>query len=283
MKVLVSGGNGLLGNCMTRVFREAGHEVDSFGHSALKAGMKALDITNSTEVLETVCNGSYDILINCAADRDPESCLSDPAKAYMLNAVSVEHLAAAANSCGAKLCHISTDYVFDGTKPPYNESDSPNPVNTYGRSKLAGEFAAKEARAHLILRIPALYRTDLSDPKNVVTNFAKAMRANSRLTMDAECVRYYTLADDVAQAAEFLLSKGVEGIVHLTGEEQTTKADFCRMIAGALKIESCEIIDGPTPPSGDRRPENSHLNCDYYKSLGGKPFVTVSEAMKKLF
>lgn len=279
MKVMIAGASGLLGGCMRLVFESEGFEVVAFGHSNLAESMQKLDITDRAEVMRVVGEGKFDWIVNCAADRDPESCLRDPLRAYKINAVAVEYLAEAANASGCKLCHISTDYVFDGQNPPYREEDMPNPINVYGRSKLAGEYAAKEAQSHLILRIPALYRVDLTDNGNVVTKFAQMLRGNATLTLDAECVRYYTLADDVAEAALFLLNNGACGVVHLTGEQKTTKAEFCRMIAGALGIETCEIIDGPTPPSGDRRPGDSHLSSDYYKSLGGSQFTSVDQAL----
>lgn len=267
---------------MRRAFSACGHHVDAFGHTNLCDGMRALDITDRAAVLETVCAGRYDWLINCAADRDPESCLRDPARAYRLNAAAVENLAAAASACSAKLCQISTDYVFDGTNPPYRENCAPNPVNVYGRSKLAGEYAARSTEKHLVLRVPALYRTDLSDERNVVTNFVRQLKERKELTIDSSCVRYYTQAEDVAQAAEFLLSKNICGTVHLTAGEASTKAAFCEMIAHTLDLRGCKIIPDPSPASSERRPADSHLCADLYHSLGGKPFAGISQVLASL-
>lgn len=282
MKILLTGANGLLGRCMLREFTAAGVNITGCGHRELAEGMRALDITDREAVRREVASGGYSHIINCAAERDPESCLRDPERAYRLNAVAVEYLAAAANESGATLCHISTDYVFDGANPPYKEEDCPNPINLYGRSKLAGEFAARGARSHLVLRIPALYRLDLSDPRNCLVGFIRAIKEKERLEQDGSCVRYYTLADEVATATHFLLQTNATGIIHLSSEIATTKADFFRDICKIIGHNPSKIISVAALSGTDRRPENSHLSTTRYLALSGMVFSNTDKTLSLL-
>ena len=282
MKILLTGANGLLGRCMLQEFTAAGIDITGCGHRELTAGMRALDITDCEAVQREIASGRYSHIINCAAERDPESCLRDPERAYRLNAVAVEYLAAAANETGATLCHISTDYVFDGANPPYKEDDCPNPINLYGRSKLAGEFAARCAHAHLILRIPALYRLDLSDPRNCLAGFIRTIKEKERVEQDGCCVRYYTLADEVAAATRFLLLRNTTGIVHLSSQIPTTKADFFRDLCKIIEHNPLKIISIAALSGGDRRPANSHLSTTRYLALNGPTFSDYDKTLSLL-
>lgn len=282
MNVLLTGANGLLGRCVARELEQQGIEYTPLGHTNLPEGMRGVDLTNQQEVLDVVGSEEFTHIINCAANRDPESCKSNPTWAYAINGAAVENLAIAANLNYTTLFHISTDYVFSGDIPPYREEDPPNPINTYGRSKLAGEYAALSAREHLIIRIPALYRTDLSDQANVTTKFAELIRSGKNLELDSECARYYTLADEVAKGIIFLLNNEIKGIIHLSAGELLTKAEFARHIARNINEDEAKIIDSVFYDESDSRPLNSHLDTEYYQSLGGPIFTPASEALEEL-
>lgn len=133
MKVLVTGSGGQLGHDLTGVCEAAGDEVVAVGHGQL-------DVTDRDAVLGAVTTLRPDAVINAAAWTAVDDCESDPDRAWQANALAVRHLADAARRTGAYLCQVSTDYVFDGTKPePYVEWDHPSPASVYGRSKWGGE------------------------------------------------------------------------------------------------------------------------------------------------
>ncbi|WP_282073111.1 SDR family oxidoreductase, partial [Janibacter hoylei] len=100
-----------------------------------------LDLSDSNAVKAYFQEIKPEIVIHCAAERWPDRCADDPDTAWKLNVGSTEFLAKYCSEIGAQLVYISTDYVFDGSAPPYTTDDTPNPVNFYGRSKLAGEEA----------------------------------------------------------------------------------------------------------------------------------------------
>lgn len=281
MKILVTGANGLLGRCVARSLTPA-HAIVAASHSRAEPGQIALDITDREAVDRAVSANAITHIVNCAGFRSPEYCLAHPEEAFRTNALAVEYLAQAADRARALFCQISTDYVFPGTHPPYREDDAPLPVNLYGRTKLAGEFAARMAKRHLILRIPALYRADLSDPRNAATEIAGWLRAGETRSQDAVLVRYFTLADEVADAVRFALERDVTGLLHVSAEQKTTKADFARRIATALGSNPAQVRDGPPPAHEDRRPHDSHLDASLYLRLGGKPFTDIDTALRKI-
>jgi len=257
----------------------ADFDITGTCHSQQDEALEPLSLADRGQVCKLVENGGFTHIIHCAALRSPDYCIEHPLKAYTVNALGVEYLAAAAGNADAHLCYISTDYVFSGTKPPYREDDIPDPINLYGRTKLAGEHAARSTRKHLILRIPALWRTDMLDQRNFATTLAGWLAKSEELLMDSETVRYYTLADEVAGAIRFCLENNSTGTLHLSAEQKTSKADFARKVAAALGMGLELIKDAPPPATGDLRPYDSHLCTDAWKALGGPAFTSIDKAL----
>ncbi len=282
MKILLTGGNGLLGKCFAKEIRNSTHQLTIAGNHDLSNDAIKIDISNYAEAAAALDNKGYTHIINCAADREPDSCLQNPVRAYTINSAGVENLARIANNNKITLCHISTNYVFDGKNPPYREDAITCPVNVYGRSKLAGEQAAQTAAKHLILRIPALYRTDIHDPKNLVCTLEQKLSAGEGISFDNTDSRFYTLADEVAHAGLLLLEKEINGVVHLSAEERTTKAEFARIFARSRGYDANLITGMDKPaPAREKRPEDSNLSAEYFKSLCGYSFTGPTAAFSK--
>ncbi len=283
MKILLTGANGLLGRCFTRELKAYGHEVTIGGNNDLSNDAIKIDITDYANVCSVLDDGDFSHVINCAADRDPESCLHNPLRAYAINAVGVENLARACTAYDICLCHISTDYVFDDNNPPYREAAPTHPLNTYGRSKLAGELAAQTVAKHLVLRIPALYRTDITDPKNLVNKLYAELTAGNEIILDNVCSRFYTLADEIAHAGVLLLQTNRTGIVHLGAEERTTKAEFARIFARSKGFSESLIVNLDTiPATTEQRPEDSQLNTELFKSISDFRFSGPTAVFNKV-
>lgn len=281
MKILLTGASGLVGGCLHRALATA-HKVTGTYCSRPVDGLVPLDITDADAVMKLARDGTFTHIISNAALRSPDYCIDHADEAYRVNAVAVEYLAQAANEIDATMVQISTDYVFPGTNPPYREDDTPEPINLYGRTKLAGEHAARVAKKHLIVRIPAQWRTDLSDPRNAATEIATWLRNGETRTVDAETVRYYTLTEDVAQAVRFLMERGEEGLFQVSAEQKTTKAGFARKLCVALGLDPAQVQDGPPPDSGDVRPFDSHLDTARYRALGGPTFHDIDSLLNNL-
>ena len=160
IKLLITGGNGQLGRAINNLYK------DRADIECINTDVGELDITNLEEVLKFVEECKPYAIINCAAHTAVDLCEDQEELAYKINAIGPRNLSIAAEKNGAKILHISTDYVFagDATKP-YKEFDIPNPQGVYGASKLAGENFVKEfSTRYFIIRTAWLY----GDGKNFV-------------------------------------------------------------------------------------------------------------------
>jgi len=215
-----------------------------------------------------------DCIIHCAATRKPDICEKDPALTTRLNVDATEWVAAGASKIGAWMIHISTDYVFDGTNPPYHPDSKPNPLNAYGKSKLQSEKVLPEIlKDFCILRVPILYGPIESLDESPVTVIAKQLLTGREQEFDNWATRYPTHTADVA----FVLRQIIEhkrnnpafgGICHWSGNEPCTKFAMARVISDIMNIPKQNITAQDTPAPGAVRPKNAHLDCTLLESLG---------------
>ncbi len=160
MRILITGAAGMLGTDARRVFAEHGHEVVATDVIADEAqGIRSLDITDAPAVRALFAEVRPELVFHGAAYTNVDGCERDPDPAYKVNALGSWTVASAAESVGAALVAISTDFVFDGSKgSAYTEFDTPNPISHYGASKLAGENLARQScRKTYVVRTSWLY------------------------------------------------------------------------------------------------------------------------------
>lgn len=271
----------MLGNCLYKKLQEK-YQVKGLCFNTPSNNLVKIDISNPEAARNFISENNFDVIIHCAAIRSPDSCLNDPETAEKVNSVGSKNIAEAAGLIGAYLVYISTDYVFSGDNAPYCESDTPSPVNLYGKTKLDGEMYAQKVKKHLIVRIPALYRTDLNDHKSIITMLAGEFKKNKPLSLDCKTVRYYTYADDISTAVAFLIKQEQQDIIHLSAKEKTSKADFARKVGVQMGYPPEAVLDCQPAVTGDKRPLDSHLSTDIYDSLGGPEIRPFSEVIKNL-
>jgi dTDP-4-dehydrorhamnose reductase len=224
-----------------------------------------------------------DVIVNAAAYTAVDKAESEEALANTINAVAVGVLAQEAARSGALLLHYSTDYVFDGTKPsPYTESDVPNPVNAYGRSKLAGERAMQEAKCdHIVLRTTWVYA---SRGKNFVKTILRLACERPQLSIVADQFGAPTCARSIADVTAHILfqtqrerAAGVfaSGIYQATCAGHTSWHGFADAIVqdavelGLIESDRAPRVD-PIPTSSyplpAKRPANSRLDNEQLKN-----------------
>lgn len=256
MRILVTGAEGQLGRSLRRASAGA---TDSY----LFTDVAELDITDREVVCGYIADNKIDIIINCAAYTDVERAESEEARAYLLNATAVGYLAEAARTNDALLIHISTDYVFmGGCCAMLTEESHPQPLNAYGRTKLAGEEAVRASGCHyMILRTAWLY-------SEFGKNFVRTML---RLTSEREEIRVVsdqlgtpTYAGDLAEALVGIISKRNfrEGTYHYTNLGECSWWQFAKEIARLAGHDNCRVIPCTTEeyPSKARRPMNAVLD-----------------------
>ena len=253
MRVLVTGAGGQVGAELVAVFGAAGHEVTA-------ATSAVLDVTDRRAVAEALRAVAPDVVVNAAAWTDVDACEDDPARAELVNGHSVGHLAEAAEAQGAHLCHLSTDYVFDGRKAePYVEDDEPHPLSAYGWSKLAGERHLRPD--------DTLVRTSWVSGRhgrNVVTAILDQARRGGELSFVDDQRGSPTMAADLATKVLDLAEARAGGTFHVTNQGEASWYDVARAVMAALGLDPGRVRAVATaeldPPRRAVRPANSVLD-----------------------
>lgn len=274
MRIFVTGSSGQLARSLREALRSRTDVAVEFG------ARPDLDLADPKSVYRAISAFKPDIVVNPAAYTSVDKAESEAELAYRINEDGARSVARAAQAAGATIVHLSTDYVFDGTKTSaYDETDPTRPTTTYGKSKLAGELAvAQENPQHLILRTSWVYAP-------FGQNFVRTML---RLGQERERVRVVndqrgcpTYAPDIAQAilaiAEQIQPSWQEayaGVTHLAGPDVVSWYEFAREIfagaaargAPAPAVDQIATSEYPTPA---KRPANSQLATDRLRSLFG--------------
>jgi dTDP-4-dehydrorhamnose reductase len=278
-KVAVIGGSGLLGRALNdELARQAGWKIVTTAFSRPSPQMAALDVRDRVAVERFIEHVAPDAVVIAAAERRPDVCERDPALARALNVDAVRTTAQAANRHGAWTLSISTDYVFDGTHPPYQHDSTPAPLNAYGQSKLEGERALTEtADRGCVLRLPLLYGPIINWSESAVTSLVPAIEASAArdgqaATMDAWAIRYPTFTPDVAVVIRQMLERHargetISGIVQWSGDEPMNKYEIAVRLAEALQLDA-HLTPQRTPIDGTPRPHNCHLASSRLEALG---------------
>ena len=296
MKILLTGASGLLGRALMPYLTQlAGSSANLIGtaHSRLKAPLQKLDLTDDNAVRETFANWCPDLVVHAAAERRPDQVDRAPADAHRLNVVATELLAKLAAAQGARFIYISTDYVFDGQTPPYAEDATPNPLNDYGRMKLAGEVAVRQSYdlrvggGYAIVRIPILYGAVETLAESAVTELAAKLAPDANVSVEDWATRYPAHADDVARAIALVaahLSATEDntacGIYHFSGREAITKYGMACVIAQTRGIDLGQIQSDPKPPLGAPRPKDCRLLAQRLEALGFQPVIEFSTGVR---
>lgn len=226
-KILVTGCNGQLGRAINREYDRNEAEFINTDVQA-QEGVTALDITNVDDVLALVRETRPDVIINCAAHTNVDKCETQLDLAYKINAIGPRNLSIAASETGAKLIHISTDYVFRGNADkPITEFDSPDPVSAYGRTKYAGEGFVKEfAEKYFIIRTAWLY----GEGHNFVKTMLKLAETHDTLSVVKDQIGCPTSAAELARMIHHLEPTESYGTYHGVCEGVCSWADFADAI-----------------------------------------------------
>ena len=242
-----------------------------------------LAIEDAEAVDRVVARERPEWIVNCAAYTQVDRAEAEPEAAQRVNAVGAANLARAARATGARLLHISTDYVFDGRATrPYREDDPVGPLNVYGRTKLAGEQAVRDIlpQAHLIVRTQWLFG---EGGPNFVATILRLARERPELKVVNDQHGRPTYAADLAVALWTLIARDARGTVHCANEGAATWFDVAKAaieIAGLhTTVVPCSTADMPRPA---RRPPYSVLDCTRYEGIVGSPLRPWQAALKQL-
>ena len=276
-KILLTGSSGQLGRAIRKEYKDEAVFVltDVDGPILDVPEGMYLDITDVDQVLKTLKRERPDVVINCGAMTDVDGCETDPEKAYRINALGPRNLAAAANEIGAKMIHISTDYVFSGTDPnPLKESEEPDPISVYGKTKLAGErYVMHCTNRYFILRTAWLY----GEGKNFIKTMLELSETRDEVAVVNDQIGSPTSAAELARMIHRLEPTICYGLYHATCEGSVSWADFAVKIfekAGrTMRVEPISSAEYKkrNPSAADRPPfsilDNSMLRLNGFPKM----------------
>jgi dTDP-4-dehydrorhamnose reductase len=280
MKVTVIGANGQLGSDLVAAFSEKGDVVSALTHN----DMEISDLPSVSRVLGDI---RPQVIVNTAAMHHVENCEREPEKAFAVNALGPRNLALVARDLDAVLLHVSTDYVFDGSKgSPYFEEDEPRPLNAYGITKLAGEHFVRATTARqFVVRTSGLYGKSPCRAKGGL-NFIELMlklakeRGEVRV-VDSEFVSPTSTAELAEQLVQ-LSRSDCYGLYHATAEGSCSWYEFAREIFAITETPVRLRVAGPDDfPAKVARPKYSVLENRALKSRGLNAFKPWQDGLHK--
>jgi dTDP-4-dehydrorhamnose reductase len=264
-RVLITGGNGQLGSDLTEQLTGRA-ELRSLTHADL-------DIADDDAVARAIDDFKPDTVVNCAAFHNVDLCEREEEMAFRINAVAVKRMAERCAEAGAKLVHLSTNYVFDGrAAEPYAEDDRPSPRSVYAISKLSGEYCALAYEPNaLVVRGAGLYGLYGSAVKggNFVTRVLTRAREQGEVTMVRDQRLQPTFTHDLAEAVIAAVEADATGVLHLTASGACSWLDFTEAIFDIAQVSPKLNAVDTTPRAGVAdRPLNGVLARPRADELG---------------
>ena len=294
-KIFICGIGGLVGSKLANI---AKNRFDVYGSFNLRnpkfdfVKSFQLDITNSNKLEDIITEVKPDVIINATALNNVDYCESHKKEADEINFKAVLKLSEISNLLNCKFVHLSTDSVFNGTKKePYLESDIPNPINNYGRSKLLGENAVIKFKSNIIVRASVLYgwlpkslsKIETSSLKQF--NFAQwlILKLNSKENVNVVSDEYSSpiIADDFAHSIIHLILGNHSGIFHSAPPLNISRYDFSIRLANFLNLDSSLIIPTTTEKLGRAVPTAKNKCLDSTKIINTNfKFLTLKESFE---
>lgn len=261
MRILVTGASGQLGYDVER-------ELERRGIEHLGTSSRELDITDREAVERLMAAYRPDAAIHCAAYTKVDLAEDEPERCWAVNADGTRNMAAACRKTGAKLLYISTDYVFPGTGEQFRRTDDPvSPVNTYGRSKLAGELAVQSLlEKYFIVRISWVFG---KNGNNFVKTMLRLAETKAELSVVCDQIGSPTYTADLAPLLCDMVQTERYGVYHATNEGTCAWSEFAEAI---FELAGRQVVVHPIPtsayPTRAVRPLNSRMSKECLHSNG---------------
>jgi dTDP-4-dehydrorhamnose reductase len=280
MRILVTGATGFLGREVAARLAQS-HAVIPAGGSTAPAGGIRFDLRDPLALRRALAETEPEFVVHLAAYREPDFCEEQPAEARRLNVAPVEVLCEALPQ-SAGLLFVSTDYVFDGERPPYREDSPRRAVNLYGQGKIEAEDRVLGRPSSLVVRMPLLVGAGSTfEGSGFLFQIVRALRNPAPQEADAVLRRFPTWTRDVAEAIAFLVSRGETGVVHLSGEEGLTRHEMITQAAEVMGFAADHIAPSArVVPRRAVRPRDSQLAADRIRAMGFRRFTPFREVVR---
>jgi dTDP-4-dehydrorhamnose reductase len=262
--VLITGAHGFLGQHVLRTFldetqcdlivtgREPKLKFTDIEDEPRLLTYQPLDVTDRAAVKDAIGVFKPEVIVHCAGMVNVDLAEHERELAWKANVRSVEYLLESARKSDARIVHISSDYIFDGLRTPYAENAAPNPLNYYGRTKLASENALRSSGVnHCIIRAAFFYGVEVHQKPSFAINLIKSLMKNEPFEAFDDLYAPPTLIDDIALAVIRAVEYKKNGIYHIGGPEMVSRYEFARRIATAFHLNTSLIV--PVPFSCENR------------------------------
>ncbi len=267
IKILVLGAGGFLGTKITGVLSK-NHNVKPY----YRLKKPSMDIQDGKKVIRETVKIKPDVVLNCAGLTDVDLCETNKRLADNVNVESTRGIAKACNLAGAKLVHISTDYVFDGARGGYTEEDATNPINFYGETKLKSEkIISSDCENYIIARVSVLYGVNGDNTeRGFVRHMYDSMVLGKNVNAFYDQYGTPTLTDDIAGALDALIQHDSTGIFHVAGPQKLTRYEMALAFADTFGFDRGLInkISMDTLHLPAKRPVDTSLTTDKITALG---------------
>lgn len=294
MTILVTGANGFVGQYLVKLLVDATEYniiATGIGSSRLplsnvRLQYHSLDITNGVAATEFYLKCKPDAVIHAAALTKPDYCELNKTRCWDANVTATRFLLDAVKKTNCYCIYLSTDFVFDGQKGMYIETDTTEPVNYYGSSKLAAEKAVIESGINFaIARTCLVYGNALQGSRsNIITWVKENLLQGKKIKVVNDQLRTPTYAEDFAKGILLMLEKKANGIFHISGEETMTPYDMAIATADYLQLDKTliEKVDASVFTEPATRPLKTGFKIDKAKTILGYKPVSFSEGLNKM-
>lgn len=267
MRVFIVGASGFIGSILFEFFSKK-HETHGSFYSNPVRGLIHLDIKDKKAVKEIMTSLRPDVIIHPAANPNVEYCEEHPEETWKINVEGSENLIESAQKIGAKFVFFSSDYIFDGKSGPYSEDDVPNPINEYGKQKLAVETLIKSSlENYIITRITVVYGWERKG-KNYVMGIIRNLKNGKSMRIPYDQVGSPTYANNMVQITMALIESCKKGVYHVAGSDLMDRYTFAKIVANIFELDQHLLIPVTTEELGQkaRRPLNAGMKITKVKN-----------------
>lgn len=284
MKHLVVGASGQIGGAIYKSLVEKNHDVLGTYFSQPARGMRKLDINERARVFKLVKEVSPDVIYACAGLTNVDRCEADPKESFRVNVIGASNLVEAANRVGAKLVLLSSDYIFDGDRGPYDIDDLANPLNVYGYHKLVAEqHVATIAENYLIVRTTVVYGWEVVG-KNFIARLIHKLSQKQKISVPNDQIGTPTYNRNFSRALIELVGKKQSGVFHLAGSTSTDRFSFAVRAAQIFGLDARLIHSCSTAELNQnaRRPLKAGLKLDGTRDLLSTKLLGYEDGLRQM-
>jgi len=289
MRILLTGASGLLGLNIALALDGKEHQVFGVANTPPLqwVNFKSIqaELTGEGALERLFAEVKPEAVIHCAAIANVDECESKPELAETINAALPGRIAALAAQHGAKMVHISTDAIFDGQKGDYLESETPNPLSVYAKTKLGGEQSTAAANADALIARVNFYGWSMSGKRSLAEWFVNNLAAGTPIKGFSDVLFCPMMVLDLADTLMQAMHKDLKGIYHVVGPQQMSKYDFGQAIAKKFGFDTSLLTPSSVSDAGLKaaRSPNLTLNTDKIAAALGHPLPGFESGLQRFF